>query len=186
MNLQESLQQFVAPVYGKTKRSSATYKTVAEHCRQHLVVLKTEYITTRNDQQKLREIRNDMDYYLRRYHKYCIEERDGMDAHYLEVGADEDTDFEHLIPAARIRDLLLAGVLDVEQALNAPTVKLSRAKHMSLKDAGWGSHTPDMWLPFKRYSNVFAGSYQTHDGTVVDPDTWTLQQHYEYFAHLKI
>jgi hypothetical protein len=186
MNLQESLQQFVAPVYGKTKRSSATYKTVAEHCHQHLIVLKTEYATTRNDQQKLREIRNDMDYYLRRYHKYCIEERDGMDAHYLEIGADKDTDFEHLIPAARIRDLLLAGVLSVEQALNAPTVKLSRSKHMALKEAGWGSHTPDMWLPFKRYSKVFAGSYQTHDGTMIDPDTWTLQQHFEYFAHLKI
>lgn len=186
MNLQESLQQFVAPVYGKTKRSPATYQTVAEHCRQHLVVLKAEYAATCNDQQKLREIRNDMDYYLRRYHKYCIEERDGMDAHYYEIGADKDTDFEHLIPAARIRDLLLAGVLSVEQALNAPTVKLSRAKHMALKAAGWGSHTPDMWLPFQRYSKVFAGSYQTHDGTPVDPDTWTLQQHFDYFSHLKI
>ena len=186
MNLKESLESFTAPVYGKTKRSPATYKTVAEHCEQHLAKLKDEYITTRNDQQKLREIRNDMDYYLRRYHKYCIEERDGMDAHYIEIDADADTDFEHLIPAARVRDLLLAGAITVEQALNVPTVKLSRAKHMALKDAGWASHTPDMWLPFKRYSNVFTASYQTHDGTPVDPEIWTLEKHFEYFKHLKI
>lgn len=186
MNLKESLETFIAPVYGKTKRSAETYKTVAEHCQQHLIVLKTEYMTTRNDQQKLREIRNDMDYYLRRYHKYCIEERDGMKAHYHEIGADEDTDFEHLIPAARIRDLLLSGVITVEQALNAPTVKLSRAKHMALKEAGWASQTPDMWLPFTRYSNVFTADFQTHDGTAIDPLTWTLEKHYTYFTHLII
>lgn len=184
--LKESLENFTAPVYGKTRRSADTYKTVAKHCTKHIERLLAEYHTVKNDQQLLREIRNDIDYYLRRYHKYCIEERDGMDAHYHEVGADSDTDFEHLIPAARIRDLMLAGVLTVEQALNAPTVKLSRAKHMALKDAGWASHTPDMWLPFTRYSNVFEASYQTHDGIEVDPTTWTLEKHFEYFKHLKI
>ena len=184
--LRESLEQFIAPVYGKTRRSSATYRTVAGHCRRHLVQLVEEYQQVQNDQQLLREIRNDMDYYLRRYHKYCIEERDNMGAHYEEIGADADTDFEHLIPAARIRDLLLAGVITVDQALNAPTVRLSRAKHQALKDAGWASHTPDMWRPFRRYSNVFAGSYQTHDGTSVDPETWTLERHFEYFRHLAL
>jgi hypothetical protein len=184
--LKESLQQFTAPVYSKTKRSPATYKTVAERCTKNIERLVSEYLMVKNNQQLLREIRNDIDYYLRRYHKYCIEERDGMDAHYIEIGADADTDFEHLIPAARVRDLLLAGAITVEQALNVPTVKLSRAKHMALKDAGWASHTPDMWLPFKRYSNVFTATYQTHDGTAVDPETWTLEKHFEYFKHLKI
>lgn len=184
--LKESLEAFIAPVYGKTKRSSATYKTVATHCSTHIDRLVGEYQMVKNDQQWLREIRNDIDYYLRRYHKYCIEERDSMEAHYHEIGADEETDFEHLIPAARIRDLLLAGSISTEQALNAPTVKLSRAKHMLLKDAGWASKTPNMWMPFKRYSGVFAGSYQTHDGTAIDPETWTLDQHFEYFKHLQI
>jgi len=74
----------------------------------------------------------------------------------------------------------------VEQALNAPTVRLSRSKHMALKDAGWASKTPDMWLPFRRYTNVFAATYQTHDGTAVDPTTWTLERHFDYFKHLVI
>ena len=184
--LQESLQQFVAPVYGKTKRSSATYQTVATHCDNHLTTLVHEYAAVENDQQLLREIRNDMDYYLRRYHKYCIEEREGMGAHYIEVGADEDTDCEHLIPASRVRDLLLAGVITVKQGLNAPTVQLSRAKHMALKDAGWASHTPNMWLPFVRYANVFKAQYETHDGKAIDPHTWTLEDHFNYFKHLVI
>jgi hypothetical protein len=186
MNLKESIDQFTAPVYGKTKRSVETYKTLADYCQCNLVRLVAEYNAVQNNQQLLREMRNDIDNYLRRYHEYCIQQRDGMGAHYHEVDADEECDFEHLIPAARIRDLLLAGAITIEQALNAPTVLLSRAKHHFLTEEGWSSKTPDMWLPFKRYSNVFDAEYQTHDGTVIDPETWTLEKHYEYFKHLVI
>lgn len=184
--LKESLDRFTPPVYGKTKRSAATYKTVAAYCAKNLTRLVQEYAEVRNDQQLLQEIRKDVDYYLRRYHKYCIEERDGMLAHYHEVGADANCDFEHLIPAARIRDLLISKCITVEQALNAPTVRLSHTKHMALKDAGWESSTPDMWHPFRRYSQVFEAQYQTHDGTAVDPETWTLDRHYQYFDHLVV
>ena len=186
MNLKESLQKFTAPVYGKTKRTPDTYRTVAAHCTKHINRLVEEYRAVENDQQLLREIRNDIDYYLRRYHEYCIKQRDGMQAHYHEMGADEETDFEHLIPASRIRDLLLVEAISVEQALNAPTVKLSRAKHAELKDAGWASATPDMWLPFRRYSQIFTADFETHDGTKIDPETWTLEQHFTYFKHLVI
>ena len=186
MNLKESLDQFTAPVYGKTRRTPETYRTVADYCRRNLVRLVAEYRAVENDQQLLREIRNDIDTYLRRYHEYCIQQRDGMKAHYHEVGADEDCDFEHLIPAARVRNLLLVSTISVEQALNTPTVKLSRSKHAALKDAGWASNTPDMWLPFRRYTQVFDATYETHDGTAIDPDTWTLQQHFDYFKHLVI
>jgi hypothetical protein len=91
-----------------------------------------------------------------------------------------------LIPAARIRDLLLSGTIKVEQALNAPTVRLSRIKHELLKDAGWSSTTPNMWLPFQRYTQVFAAKFETHDGTAIDPENWTLQNHFDYFDHLVI
>lgn len=184
--LKESLEQFISPVYGKTQRTAETYKTVAARCSQKLTKLVEEYLAVENNQQLLREIRNDIDYYLRRYHEYCIQQRDGMKAHYHEIGADDDCDFEHLIPAARIRDLLLANAITVEQALNAPTVRLSRVKHHALKDAGWASKTPDMWFPFRRYSQVFAATYQTHDGTAIDPETWTLEDHFNYFKHLVI
>ena len=186
MNLKESLEQFTAPVYGKTRRGVETYRTVAAYCIRNLVRLLDEYRTVRNDQQLLREIRNDIDTNLRRYHEYCIQQRDGMKAHYHEIGADDECDFEHLIPAARIRDLLLADTITIEQALNAPTVRLSRAKHMALKDAGWAAKTPNMWLPFERYTNIFTSQYETHDGTQIDTESWTLETHYNYFKHLII
>ena len=186
MNLQESLDQFIAPVYGKPRRTPETYRAVADRCRQRIEWLVQDYSTVENNQQLLREIRNEIDYYLRRYHEYCIKQRDGMLAHYHEIGADEECDFEHLIPAARIRDLLLYGTITVEQALNAPTVRLSRIKHGLLKDAGWSATTPNMWLPFQRYTQVFAAQFETHDGTAIDPENWTLQNHYDYFGHLVI
>jgi hypothetical protein len=65
-------------------------------------------------------------------------------------------------------------------------VRLSRIKHELLKDAGWASITPDMWLPFQRYTQVFAAQFETHDGTAIDPYNWTLQNHYDYFAYLVI
>lgn len=182
--LKQLLEEFIAPVYGKTSRSNESYRTVAEYCTRNLARLVTEYAAVQNNQQLLQEIRKDIDQYLRRYHKYCIEERAGMLAHYYEIGADDNCDFEHLIPASRLRDLLLARKLTVEQALNAPTVRLSRSKHLSLKDAGWESKTPNMWLPFERYTNVFDARYQTYDGTDINPFTWTLEQHFKYFDHL--
>ena len=184
--LKESLEQFTAPVYGKTKRTVETYQTVASYCTRNLTRLTSEYNAIQNDQQLMRETRNDIDTYLRRYHEYCIKQRDGMLAHYHEIGADVECDFEHLIPASRIRDLLLNGTITVQQALNAPTVKLSRDKHAELKDAGWASATPDMWLPFRRYSQVFNATFETHDGVSVDPTTWTLECHFDYFKHLII
>lgn len=186
MNLQESLETFQAPVYAKTSRTHNTYLTVAGRCRRNLRRLVAEYHAVENDQQELREIRNEIDDALRRYHEYCIQQRDGMRGHYHEIAADEDTDFEHLIPAARIRDLLLADRLTIEQALNAPTVVLSRTKHRALKEAGWAARTPDMWRPFRRYSQVFAAKYETYDGVAIDPETWTLKDHYDYFQHLTI
>lgn len=184
--LKESLDQFTAPVYGKTQRTADTYITVARRCTRQVTQLVAEYQQVRNDQQLLREIRNDIDEKLRRYHEYCIKQRNGMGAHYHEVGADDQTDFEHLIPLGRVRDLLLASSITIEQALNAPTVRLSRAKHILLSEAGWGSKTPNMWLPFRRYSQVFDSKFETHDGTAIDPNTWTLQQHFDYFQHLTI
>lgn len=184
--LKESLDQFVSPVYGLVKRSAETYKTVTVHCTTHIKNLLDEYQTVKNNQQAFREIRNDIDYYLRRYHAYCIEQRDGMKAHYYEIDADAETDFEHLIPASQVRDLLLANAISIEQALNAPTVKLSRDKHHLLNEAGWARKTPNLWLPFKRYSNIFSANYTTFDGTAIDPETWTLEKHYSYFKHLII
>ena len=183
--LKESLASFIAPVYGKTKRTADTYNTVSAYCARGIEKKVDEYYQVENDQQWLREIRNDIDNYLRRYHKYCIEQRSGIKAHYYEVGHDEETDFEHLIPAAMIRDLLLAKKITVEQAFNTPTVTLSRAKHHALKEAGWASKTPSLYHPFKRYE-CLGIQIRTYDERDVDQAGWTLEDHYDHFRHLVI
>ena len=33
--LKESLDKFITPIYGKTKRTTETYQAVAQHCQQH-------------------------------------------------------------------------------------------------------------------------------------------------------
>jgi hypothetical protein len=43
-----------------------------------------------------------------------------------------------------------------------------------------------MWLPFQRYSQVFEATFETHDGVFVNPTTWTLERHFDYFKHLII
>ena len=176
------VENFVPPVYGRTPRNAESYRATYRYCSARLAEILEIYRTSTNDQQTLRLVRDDMDNLLRRYHGYSIKENIG--AHYREVGVDADSDFEHLIPAARIRDMMIAGVISIDQALNCPTVTLSRTKHHALKEAGWASHTPDVWHPFRRYSQVFAAEFVTHDGRPIDPDIWTLQDHYRYFAYL--
>lgn len=176
------IENFVPPVYGRTPRNSESYQATYRYCSRRLADILEIYRGSTNDQQTLRLVRDDMDNLLRRYHGYAIKENIG--AHYREVGVDASADFEHLIPAARIRDMMIAGVLTIDEALNCPTVTLSRVKHHALKEAGWASHTPDVWRPFRRYMQVFDAQFETYDGRVVDPDAWTLQDHYAYFQHL--
>lgn len=178
------VENFVPPVYGRTPRNAESYRATYRYCSGRLMEILEIYRNSTNDQQTLRLVRDDMDNLLRRYHGYAIKENIG--AHYREVGVDKDVDFEHLIPAARIRDMMIAGVLTINQALNCPTVTLSRTKHHALKEAGWASHTPDVWRPFLRYTQVFSAGFETYDGKSVDTDVWTLEDHYRYFQHLVI
>lgn len=191
--LTESIRKFQSPIYSSVSRNAEAYKTITRFRTKYLDQLREDYhqideTVEHNVGVLRREIRNDMEVFLRRYHKYCIEERliepgNTKGAHYVEVGA-EETDFEHMIPIRIIRDMYLFNEIDVAHALNAPTVLLSKEKHIRLKDAGWNSDTPDLWLPFTRYSSIFSGEYETYDGTRIDPASWTLKNHYDYFAHL--
>lgn len=173
------IENFVPPVYSKTPRNTNSYRATYRYCSRRLTDILELYRGSTNDQQTLRLIRDDMDNLLRRFHGYAIKENIG--AHYREQGADQDCDFEHLVPASRVRDMMIAGVLTVEQALNCPTVTLSRSKHYALKEAGWGSQTPSVWLPFHRYLQVFDVGFETYDGESIDARTWSLDDHYQRF-----
>ena len=82
--LKENLESFIQPVYSKTRRSFDTYDSLKKRCTVKITELAEEYRTIEHNAQALREVRNEIDYYLRRYHNYAIKENIG--AHYVEVG----------------------------------------------------------------------------------------------------
>ena len=183
--LKTLVESFAVPDYGRTTRTDDAYTTADKIFIPMAEKLKVEYNAESSkpnpDLMAQRFTRDYLDYTIRRYHGYCIEGRFG--SHYVEDGVGKAfTDFEHLVPAARIRDMFLADVLTIKQALNAPTVFLSRIKHKALHTKGLGSNTPNIWLPFQRYSQHFPNTvFKTNDGKVIDPDSWTLQNHFDYF-----
>jgi hypothetical protein len=121
-----------------------------------------------------------IDFLLRRYHGYAIKENIG--AHYYETGLAHGTrtDFEHVIPAAVVRDLLLFDRMTIDEVLNVPTCRLSAAQHKKLNSTKLGSTTPDIYNFWQRYKDLDI-TVETHDGTPVDMATWNLGTHYQYF-----
>jgi len=179
--LRENLQNFNAPVYTKTKRSTESYAATAVYVTENLERLVNLYRTTKNDEQTYRLIRDDIDNALRRYHQYCIKENFG--AHYIEHGLEGNGIFEHMVPASRIRDLLIAKIITPYQACNMPTCRLSKERDNKLREAGWASKTPDIYNFWKRYEYSFdcVDLFVTHDGVQVNT-RMTLDDHFGRFT----
>jgi hypothetical protein len=76
--------------------------------------------------------------------------------------------------------MLLQGIMTVKQAMNIPTCLISKPNDQILQKSGRVKSSPSYWYFFKRY-NVLQAEHKTHDGTAIDPDTWTLEKHYTYF-----
>ena len=179
--LREALENFNAPVYVRTKRSTESYAATAAYVTANLERLVHLYRNTKNDEQTYRLIRDDIDNALRRYHQYCIKENIG--AHYIERGLEGNGIFEHMVPASTIRDLLIAQVITPEQACNMPTCRLSKERDDKLREAGWASKTPDIYNFWKRYEYSFdvEGVFETYDGVSVDTGM-TLDDHFSRFV----
>ena len=182
MNLQESILNFREPVYVRVQRSTETYRATGDYVQNNLARLVNLYRMTKNDQQTLRLIRDDIDNALRRYHEYCIKQNFG--AHYYDPELEGNGIFEHMVPASTIRDMLLHSVITPSQACNMPTCRLSKHKDDMLREAGWASKTPDIYHFWTRYSNCFSlDGFTTYDGVAVNTDSWTLDKHFEYFVN---
>jgi len=178
--LKEAIENFRQPVYTKTARSTDTYASINNRCATQISRLVEEYNSVKNDQQLLREIRNEIDYQLRRYHNYCIKDRIGGHYRQKDLKHDDPKDFEHVLPAAIVRDLLLFGRISIEQAMNPPTCVLHREQHVALAAAGFASKTPDIWNFWQRYADLNI-VIVTHDNQEIDTNSWNLGDHYRHF-----
>ena len=181
MNLQESLDKFTKDDYTKVKRSEATHAeslTIAVAELDRLVAL------YKNDHtpQTARLLRDSMDHWIRRYHGYVI--RGGIGAHYTQIGVDpKKCIFEHVIPAAKVRDMLIQGVLTTAQALNTPTCFISKKNDQLLRKHKRTSSSPTYWKFFERY-DIFDQNtkFTTYNGQMIDCSRWTLQDHFNMFG----
>lgn len=179
--LQELVEGFVPVTYSRVTRGDQAYKETYELTVKELERLVTEYKKIKAVGQTARLIRDAIDHWVRRYHGYAIEGSIG--AHYTEVGVDKaNCIFEHVIPAAKVRDMLLQGRLTVKQALNTPTCLISKRNDEILREEGHVSSSPDYWNFFKRYSVFDEAKFITYNGQVIDDiDTWNLGDHYKFF-----
>lgn len=180
MKLKENLDKFIKADYTKVKRDQLTHADsfiIAVTELDRLIAL----YKNKNSPQTARLLRDSMDHWIRRYHGYVIE--GGIGAHYSQTGVDlKNCIFEHVIPAAKVRDMLIQGVLTTAQALNTPTCFISKENDQLLREHKRVSSSPDYWQFFRRY-DVFNNNvkFQTHNGRAISISTWTLQDHFEYF-----
>ena len=180
MKLKENLDKFIKADYTKVKRDQLTHADsfiIAVTELDRLIALYKD----KHSPQTARLLRDSMDHWIRRYHGYVIE--GGIGAHYRQTGVDlKNCIFEHVIPAAKVRDMLIQGVLTTAQALNTPTCFISKENDQLLREHKRVSSSPDYWQFFRRY-DVFNNNvkFQTHNGRAISISTWTLQDHFEYF-----
>jgi hypothetical protein len=178
--LQQRLAGFAQKKPTPVKRGGPSYDATYRFCKSEIERMVEMYKQLAVEDQTARLIRDDIDFLLLRYHGYAIKENIG--AHYFEMNLKltTKTEFEHIIPAAVARDLLIVGRITVDEAMNIPTCRLSKSKHKTLNSTKLGSTTPDIYWFWQRYQPLGI-TVQTHDGVLVDMLTWNLDSHYQHF-----
>jgi hypothetical protein len=175
----ERIKGFTQTKLTPVKRTGLSYDQTHKFAVRVLKICLFVYRRLQASDQTARLIRDTIEFVLRRYHGYCIKENFG--GHYREVGLKlgEKTDFEHVIPAAIARDLLIYDHITINEALNIPTCIISRKKH-KLLNKKLASTTPDIDYFWTRYKSLNI-KIETHDGVVVNQATWNIDQHYKHF-----
>jgi hypothetical protein len=181
VSLKENLNGFVQTNPTNVKRSGESYAQTHAFMSRVLRISVTVYRKLVRHDMTARLLRDVMDWALRRYHGYCIEENFG--AHYREVGIKKKRGniFEHAFPARLARDLMIHDKITIEQAMNIPTCLLSK-KHDVILNKKFSKTTPDLYFFFKRYAEAIPDvKIETHRGDPINLETWSLQDHYNYF-----
>jgi len=175
------IENFGEADYGRVTRNESAYAETLELTVSEINRLTVMY-KAGGGMQHLRLLRDSIDHWIRRYHGYTI--GGGIGSHYIQVGVNpRDCIFEHIIPASKIRDMMLAGVLTVPQALNAPTCLISKDNDEVLRRAGHVSTSPSYWHFFDRYNVLTGNTFSVYNGpTVANLHGWTLDKHYQHFG----
>jgi hypothetical protein len=183
--LKENMQDLRLRRKNDVKRNDKAYEQALSTTTEELHRLLTLYRdTVFTDDMRARLLRDSIDHWIRRYQKYSIQGKIKSHYHQRSVSlAAKDTIFEHVIPAAVVRDKLIQGHLTINQALNVPTCRVARSTDAALRNKGLHDSTPDGWLFFRRYKLAVPDiAIETYNGQIIqDLDSWTLQDHYNFF-----
>ena len=181
--LMERCQGFAQSKATPVKRGGQSYADTEAFVRRGIRLMLWLYNRSTTTGQIARLTRDVIDFLLRRYHGYSIKEHIG--AHYRQRGLKkgEKVEFEHVLPNAVARDMLLVGRFTATEVMNVPTCRLSKKKHAELAARGLGDSTPDIYYFFRRYQNLGI-EIETMHGDTVDLDNWSLDDHYQLFGVL--
>jgi hypothetical protein len=177
-DLLRRLQEYQDPGYARARRGEQAYRETRVVATEELARLVSVYNSSTGTQ-CLRLLRDAIDHWLRRVHGYSI--AGAIGSHYVQQGYAGRTVFEHVIPASTIRDMLLANALTPDEALRAPTCMISVESDQHLRSAGLVSTNPNPWRFFQRYRSIPGLLIHTHDGRVIDLDSWTLEDHFQLY-----
>jgi hypothetical protein len=193
--LEQNLKEIRPKRKSNVKRNDKSYADCLTTTTSELERLLELYRTTVFDEDmRARLLRDSIDHHIRRYHGYAIQGK--INSHYHQRGVSlkaEDTIFEHVIPAAQVRDLLIENKLSINQALNVPTCRVSRKGNSLLNARGMHDRNIDPWNFFKRYKtgmtesdyngNTVFPEFEAYNGQrIPNLDTWTLRDHFNFFG----
>lgn len=192
--LEQALKEYRPKRKANVKRNAKAYELALSTVTEELErLLKIYRDTVFEEDMRARLYRDMIDFLLRRYHGYAIQGK--IKSHYHQKGVSlkaSDTIFEHVIPAAQVRDYLIEGKLSINQALNVPTCRVSKAGNAMLNAKGMHDRNTDPWNFFKRYKIgmttevkgvTVVPEFETYNGqAITDLETWTLQDHYNFFG----
>jgi len=176
-----SIERFTDFEPGRVTRNGVAYRQTQEFVSEEITRYMERYRAQQQIDQTARLLRDQIDALLRRYHEYVIQGK--IQAHYRQVGVKIKAGnvFEHVIPARTVRNLLIADLISVPQALNPPTCLITTANNRVLSRNRMTKRTPNCWQFWSRYQ-CLGIQIETWDGTPVDQTTWDLARHYEYFT----
>jgi len=197
------LRDWTTPAYQRVKRNSE------ENLQTHLFfackikALVADYTQSANDRavypQKLRLIRDSIDFCLRRAHGYLIDggfKKNGIPKggfYFEHTTTKHGWIFEHLIPLSDLRDQLIMGALEIDEAIYPPMVVLSKESNQRLRPREFSAHNPEPLFPFRRYVNAgIASDFFRFDEVAPDLTrlerlaSYRLDDHYNFVRGLGI
>jgi len=197
------LRDWTTPAYQRVKRNPEGNLQTHLFFESKINDLLAEYTQSANDltvyPQKLRLIRDSIDFCLRRAHGYLID--GGFKKHGFPKGGfyfEHTTTkhgwvFEHLIPLSDLRDQLIMRTIEIDEAIYPPMVVLSKESNQRLRPREFSAHNPEPLFPFRRYvkagiaSNFFRFDEVAPELTLQERiASYRLEDHYSFVRGLGI